>query len=131
MFALALERKLRAQAGKTISVAVHPGVARSNLFKIGGSTGVSRMLERMIASSVGLLFNSDVEGALPTLYGATALEAEGGGYYGSQGISRNARGDVGPARVAKQASDLRAQERLWTVCEELTGCALPEMTCSR
>ena len=124
MFAFALERRLRARGSRAISVAVHPGVAQSNLFKIGSSTGVAHLVERVIASSVGLLLNSDTQGALPTLYGATAAQAQGGGYYGPQGFFEMRGGDVGPAHVASQASDIPAQERLWTVCEELTGCTL-------
>ena len=124
MFALELERRLRARASRAISVAVHPGVAQSNLFKIGSSTGLAAVAERVIAKSVGVFFNSDTEGALPTLFGATAAEARGGGYYGSQGLFEMRGGDVGPAKIAPQASDVRAQARLWTTYEELTGCTL-------
>ncbi len=124
MFALELERKLRARPSRSISLAVHPGVAQSNLFKIGSSTGLARRVERGLSRTVGLLMNTDVEGALPTLFGATAAEAAGGGYYGPQGWLEMRGGDVGPARIAKQAADGAAQARLWTVCEELTGCSM-------
>ena len=131
MFALELERRLRARASRVISLAVHPGVAQSNLFRLGSSTGVWRVAEQAVASSVGLLLNSDSEGALPTLYGATAPDARGGGYYGPQGFFEMRGGDVGPAKIAKQALDVQVQQRLWTVCEELTGCTLGESEGSR
>ncbi len=124
MFALELERKLRAQGSRVVSVAVHPGVAKSNLFKIGNSTGFSRTIEQGIAGTVGSLLNDDAQGALPTVFGAVATEAQGGGYYGPQGLFEMRGGDVAPAKIAKQALDAGAQQQLWTVCEELTGCTL-------
>ena len=124
MFAFRLEAKLRERASRVMSLAVHPGVARSNIFKIGSSEGMARWMELGISRTIGIFFNSFEEGALPTLFAATAEEAVAGVYYGPQGFREMRGGDVGPARVAKQASDVRAQERLWTLCEELTGCAL-------
>lgn len=124
MFSLELERKLRARGSRVISIAVHPGIAESNLFKIGGSTGFARTIEKAIASTVGSLLNDDTEGALPTVFGAAALEAQGGAYYGPQGFLETRGGDVGLAKIAKQALDTEAQQQLWTVCEELTGCTL-------
>ena len=81
-------------------------------------------LAEMPSLSIGLFFNSDAEGALPTLFGATAADARGGGYYGPQKLFEMRGGDVGPAKIASQASDTGTQARLWTTCEELTGCTL-------
>ena len=124
MFALELERRLRARGSRVISLAVHPGIAKSGLFRIGNSTGLAGMTERAVANSIGLFFNSDTGGALPTLFGATAAEAQGGGYYGSQKFFETRGGDVGLAKIAPQALDTGAQARLWTTCEELTGCGM-------
>lgn len=124
LFAFELERRLRAANLGSHSIAVHPGVARSELFKVGSGKGVARMAERVIRGSIGLLLNSEADGALPTLYAATAAEAEGGGYYGPQGFQEMRGGDVGPAKVAPAALDLQAHRRLWQVCEELTGTGL-------
>jgi len=74
--------------------------------------------------AIGALLNSQAEGALPTLYAATAPDAAAGGYYGPQGFQEMRGGDVGPAIVAKAALDLAAQRRLWEVCVELTGVDL-------
>ncbi len=125
MFAFELERRLRTLGTNVTSIAVHPGVAQSALFKIGSSQGLAAIAEKFVAATIGLTMNSDVEGALPTLFAATATEAQGGGYYGPQGFQELRGGDVGPAKIAKPALDQRAQQQLWNICEESTGCTLP------
>ena len=124
MLAVELERRLRAKHLGIVSVAVHPGVAQTNLFKVGSGKGFARLAEKAIMGTIGTLMNSDADGALPTLFAATAPEAKGGGYYGPQGFKETRGGDVGPANVAPQASDEAVQRRLWEVCEGLTGVGL-------
>ena len=121
MFSFELERRLEANASGISSIAAHPGVAETSLFKVGSGKGLAALAERVIATTIGALLNSDAEGALPTLYAATAPGAKGGGYYGPQGFQEMRGGDVGDAIVAKQAQDTAAAKRLWEVCEELTG----------
>ena len=121
MFTFELERRLRAAGSPVISLGVHPGVAKTELFKVGSSTGLAHLAERTIQGTIGLLLNSETDGALPTLYAATADAAVGGGYYGPQGFQEMRGGDVGPAKVARQAKDTAVQLRLWQVCEQLSG----------
>jgi hypothetical protein len=73
--------------------------------------------------AIGALLNTEAEGAIPTLFAATAPEAEGGGYYGPQGFQEMRGGDVGAAKVSSQALDQAAATRLWGECERLTGLA--------
>ena len=124
MFAFELERRLRLGRFTAKSLAVHPGVARTNLFKIGKSAGLARVGERVISGTVGMLLSSDTEGALPTLFAATAPEAQGGHYYGPQGFQEMRGGDVGLAEIAPAALDVDAQRKLWETCEQLTGVSL-------
>ncbi len=125
MFAFELERRLRAGLMGSASIAAHPGVAKTNLFKIGNSEGVARKAEQVLGWVIGAALNSETGGALPTLYAATAPDAKGGGYYGPQGLQEMRGNDVGEAKVvAAQAKDADAQRRLWEVCEELTGLGL-------
>lgn len=124
MFTFELERRLRAASKSAISIAAHPGVASSNITKIGQGRGLARQAEKGVTAAVGIFFNSQEQGALPTVFAATAPEAKGGGYYGPQGFQELRGGDVGPAKVAKQALDEAAQRRLWDVCAELTGCTI-------
>ncbi len=124
MFAFELERRLRTGNRGAVSIAVHPGVAQSNILKFGSSTGFAARLEKAMGNVIGTLLNNSLEGALPTLYAATAPEAKGGDYYGPQGFQEVRGGDVGPAFISAAAKDVAAQQRLWQVCEELTGCSL-------
>ena len=121
MFSLELERKLRATGSGVASIAVHPGVAKTNLFKIGGSKGLGRVAEMVLQTSLGVLFGSGPDGAAPTIFAATSPDAKGGGYYGPQGFKEMRGGDVGPAFVSEAAQDVAAQGRLWDMCAELTG----------
>ena len=124
MFAMELERRLRERKLGATSIAVHPGVAESRLFKVGSGAGVAGIAEGILQRSLGMLFNSGPEGALPTIFAATSPEALGGAYYGPQGFQEMRGGDVGPAKVAKAAQDAAARRRLWQVCAELTGADL-------
>ena len=124
MFAQELERRLVAAGAGVVSVAVHPGVAKTALFKVGSGKGLAGVAEKAIQGSIGLLLNSELDGAVPTLFAMTSPEAVGGGYYGSQGFQEMRGGDVGPAIVPKAATDLASAKRLWEVCEELTGTGL-------
>jgi NAD(P)-dependent dehydrogenase (short-subunit alcohol dehydrogenase family) len=121
MFAFELDRRLRAISSPIMSVAAHPGVASTNLFNSGKYSAVESAARNLLGHAIGILLNTDSEGALPTLYAATSPEAEDGGYYGPQGFQEMRGEDVGPAKVAPQACDAAAAARLWTVCEDLTG----------
>jgi NAD(P)-dependent dehydrogenase (short-subunit alcohol dehydrogenase family) len=121
MFALELDRRLRVAQSRVMSVAAHPGVANTNLFQSGEYSAFEKTARNLLGHAIGILFNSDAEGALPTLYAATASTAQAGGYYGPQGL-QEMRGDgVGRAKIAPQALDATAAARLWQISEELTG----------
>jgi NAD(P)-dependent dehydrogenase (short-subunit alcohol dehydrogenase family) len=121
MFAFELDRRLRARSSRVMSVAAHPGVADTNLFQAGDHSSLEKTARTLIGHAIGIVLNTDAEGALPTLYAATASTAEDGGYYGPQGFQEMRGEDVGPAKVAPQARDTAAAARLWQVCEELMG----------
>jgi NAD(P)-dependent dehydrogenase (short-subunit alcohol dehydrogenase family) len=119
--ALELDRRLHAANSRVMSVAAHPGIANTNLFRTGNYSPLERTVRNVLGHAIGIVLNSDSEGALPTLYAATAPGAEDGGYYGPQGF-HEMRGDaVGRAIVAPQARDASAAIRLWQTCENLTG----------
>lgn len=124
MFAFELERRLEAAGLPVQSIAVHPGVAKTNLFKVGNGKGLAAVAQSLFQHSLGVIFNTELGGAIPTLFAATAQAAKGGAYYGSQGLQEMRGGDVGPAQVSAAAADVQAQSRLWQVCEQLTGVKL-------
>ena len=110
MFAKEMQRRLAATTSRTISLAVHPGWTATNLQVHAAPV---RLLNPLFAMS-------PARGALPTLYGACAPEAEAGGFYGPNGMMEW-RGYPGPAKVPERAEDRAVAERLWAVSEELTG----------
>jgi NAD(P)-dependent dehydrogenase (short-subunit alcohol dehydrogenase family) len=124
MFAFELDRRLRAANSRVMSLAAHPGVASTNLFQAGDYSPAEKTIRNLVGHAIGIVLNTDAEGALPTLYAATAHTAQDGGYYGPQGFQEMRGDDVGPAKIALQALDTSAAARLWQVCEDLTGIKL-------
>ncbi|WP_343672024.1 oxidoreductase [Paraburkholderia heleia] len=124
MFALELNRRLRAGGSRVMSVAAHPGVANTNLFRSGCHSSVGHAARAVLGAFIGAFLNSDVAGALPMLYAATAPDVVDGGYYGPLGLFE-ARGErVGPAKIAAQAKDEDDARRLWQVCETLAAALM-------
>lgn len=122
MFSFELNRYLRVAQSRVMSVAAHPGVANTNLFR-GGRSAAARAARSVLSSLIGALFNSDLTGALPTLYAATAPDVVDGGYYGPLGLFETRGERVGPAKVASLARNEADARRLWQACEALTGTA--------
>ena len=123
IFAFELDRRLRAARSRVMSVAAHPGVANTNLFRSGEHSSLSRAARAVLSGFIGAALNSDAAGALPTLYAATAADVVDGGYYGPLGLFEMRGERVGQATVAHQATDEADARRLWQVCETLTGTA--------
>jgi NAD(P)-dependent dehydrogenase (short-subunit alcohol dehydrogenase family) len=127
MLSFELDRRLRAAgdpAAQVMSIAAHPGVANTGLFQSGGFPSAERAVRQAISVAIGILLNTNVQGAVPTLFAATSPDAVSGGYYGPQGFQESRGGDVGPAKIAPQALDQPAATHLWTECEHLTGTSL-------
>jgi len=120
LFTFELDRRLRATNSPIMSVAAHPGVAHTNLFQSGNYSAFEKTLRSLFGHAIGIVLNSDSEGALPTLYAATAPNVKDGGYYGPQGFQEMRGHVVGPAFIAPQAADVAAAARLWQVSEQHT-----------
>src|SRR6266481_1566400 len=119
MFALELQRRSDAAGWNLMSNASHPGWARTDLFANGPGFGLLSFASQLAAP----LFSQSAEsGALPTLYAATSPQAEGGGYYGPNGLYE-LRGPPAPARIMPQARDKAAAAKLWDVSQQLTGAS--------
>jgi NAD(P)-dependent dehydrogenase (short-subunit alcohol dehydrogenase family) len=118
-FAFELDRKLRTTHPNVASIAVHPGVANTNLFHAG--PGQKKNLAGILAPIfISIIGQSDAQGALPTLYGATAPQALSGRFYGSNGF-REMRGYPVEVRAQAQAYDEAVASHLWNISEDLTG----------
>jgi NAD(P)-dependent dehydrogenase (short-subunit alcohol dehydrogenase family) len=116
LFALELDRRLRA-AGSTIkSLAAHPGYAATNL-QFAAPPAVDAAVMRVGNAVVA---QSDEMGALPTLYAATEPGLEGGTFCGPDGFLEQ-RGHPKPVVPNGAARDEEVARRLWEVSEEMTG----------
>ncbi|MFD1701656.1 oxidoreductase [Methylopila henanensis] len=117
MFAFELQRRSEAAGMGIASIAAHPGISRTDLLhNAPGRLSVAGVLR----SALWFLFQPPAQGALPTLFAATAPEAKPGGYYGPDRLGET-RGHPAPARIPPQALDLDAATRLWRYSKALTG----------
>jgi NAD(P)-dependent dehydrogenase (short-subunit alcohol dehydrogenase family) len=125
LFALELDRRARAAGSRLISIPVHPGISRTSIVDNGpGTTGLKMFALRIFSP---FITQDDAAGALPTLYAATAPEAQGGAYIGPGGFN-GFKGSPTVEQPRPQALDEAVAKRLWTVSEELTGVIYPSLT---
>jgi NAD(P)-dependent dehydrogenase (short-subunit alcohol dehydrogenase family) len=117
LFALELDRRLRAAGSTVKSVAAHPGYAATNL-----QSAAAPALDRAVMAVTNRLLAQDAEvGALSLLYAATEPGLEGGAYVGPDGRGEQ-RGHPQPEAVPTRAAlDEAVAARLWAVSEEATG----------
>ncbi|GAA2103690.1 oxidoreductase [Actinomadura alba] len=116
VFAKELDRRVAA----ITSVAAHPGYASTNLQQRSARMEGSRLRERFYGFGNLLLGQSAANGALPSLYAATAPDVTGGECYGPRGLGQRA-GLPERVRTVGRAADPELGARLWEVSAELTG----------
>ncbi len=116
VFALELDRRLRAVGSPVRSLLAHPGFSATNL-QTSGPTG---LLRTFVTLARGLMAQDAAMGALPQLYAATAPDVEGGQFFGPDGF-RELRGHPTTVRPDPAAEDMETARRLWQLSEDLTG----------
>jgi NAD(P)-dependent dehydrogenase (short-subunit alcohol dehydrogenase family) len=118
LFALELDRRLKAAGSDVLSVAAHPGYSATNLqFAVTPSR-----IERFGSAVLNRVYAQSAEqGALPTLYAATA-DIAGASFVGPDGF-QEMRGKPKVVTPTRAARDPQTARRLWDVSEELTGVA--------
>jgi NAD(P)-dependent dehydrogenase (short-subunit alcohol dehydrogenase family) len=126
LFALELERRAEAAGSKLVSIPVHPGVSRTSIFINSLGDGKPSLIMRVIVPVISLVMQSDVAGALPTLYAATSPNAKGGEYIGPDGFMA-IKGSPTVEQPKPQALDEVVAKKLWVVSEELTGVVYPAL----
>lgn len=110
LFTYELQRRLSDAGMETISTVAHPGWTATNLQQ---HSSLLQILNRLWAME-------PQQGALPTLYAATAPELKGGEYVGPNGLAEM-RGYPKVVTSNGLSYDQSIAERLWTISEELTG----------
>lgn len=123
MFSYELQRRLTAAGVYTLSVAAHPGQSRTEFTRDLNPVGRwiygprARVLTRWIMQDKSM-------GVLTLARAATALDVEGGDYYGPSGPLQLTGY---PTRVSSsdRSHDPPVQRRLWDESERLTGVTYP------
>lgn len=118
LFALELQRRLARAGTTTSSLAVHPGMAATD---IAGSA--MERFPRLTAFGSNFVPKAP-DAARPSLRAATDSGAYGGQFYGPGGPGGVAGPPV-PTRPGRRALDEQAQARLWRISEEMTGVEFP------
>jgi NAD(P)-dependent dehydrogenase (short-subunit alcohol dehydrogenase family) len=118
LFTYELQRRLSAAGLPVLSMACHPGFAKTNLMTSFGSQ--SRLSPTTFATNiVSSLFAQSVEmGALPTLFAAVAPTVVGGDFVGPLG---GMRGYPGIVSSNARSYDVDVAKQLWDISEQLTG----------
>ncbi|KQP48460.1 short-chain dehydrogenase [Brevundimonas sp. Leaf280] len=119
MFAQELQRRSDANGWGLISVAAHPGFARTDLIA-NGHAGKPGLFARGARLLEAVLSHSAADGALPILMAATLPDPTPGGYYGPTGF-QEMKGPPGVAAIKRQAKDADVARGLWAESERLTG----------
>lgn len=119
MFCYEFHRRLVKSGAPLMTVAAHPGYSHSELFR-----NMWKPVQAMMKFSDLFIGQDPAKGALPQLYAATMPDVQGGQYWGPDGFLEMA-GYPTLVRSSKKSYDQQAQERLWTVSEELTGVTYP------
>ncbi|RSK28499.1 SDR family NAD(P)-dependent oxidoreductase [Bacillus sp. HMF5848] len=115
-FAKALDEKLKEAGLGVKSLACHPGISATNLFRIGKNKQTPWYAKILLP----IFSQSAAMGALPTLYAATEESLKGGEYIGPDGKG-NRKGYPTVERPHKSADSRESMNKLWTVSEDLTG----------
>ena len=117
VFAVELDRRLRAAGSPTISVAAHPGLSATNLFD---SFDLPKALAIGARLGSKLVTQPASIGALPQLRAACEPGVRGGSYFGPS-FPGQAYGPPKEIPILRHAADLDTGTRLWDLSIELTG----------
>jgi NAD(P)-dependent dehydrogenase (short-subunit alcohol dehydrogenase family) len=116
LFALELDRRVRAAGIPVRSLLAHPGWSATNL-QSSGPTGIMKELMKL---GNRLFAQSAYMGALGELYAAVDPAAESGCFYGPGGLG-GLRGYPTLVQAKESARDQDTARHLWKVSEEQTG----------
>lgn len=131
IFAMELDRRSREFGWGVTSNAAHPGTTYSNLYASGPNLGRSKpspldgIFRRL--SKIGLFVQSVDEGLLPALHAAASPDAEGGRYYGPDGVGQFT-GSATELKLPRRATIPADAARLWDASERMIGMKFPTST---
>ncbi len=116
LFTYELQRFFEMNHISTISVAAHPGVSQTDLFRHLGK----KWSFRLIYPGFRMISQKSEAGVLPQLRAATDPNVKGGDFYGPGGFMQ-LKGY--PVKVSSNGAsrNIENAKRLWEISEELTG----------
>ncbi len=121
LFMSELDRRSTNHAGgRLVSVSAHPGYASTHLQAAGPEMAGNKLMSSMVDLANQVVAQSAEQGALPSLYGATMPDVQGGEYYGPNGPGEM-RGSPKKVTASRRAQSPEDAARLWARSEELTG----------
>ncbi len=110
VFAYELQRRLSAAGYDTLSVAAHPGLAKTNL---------DQYFPALIRPLGSLFLQPAHKGALPVLYAALEQAVKGGEFVGPDGF-QEMRGYPTRVDADEYSKDIQVAQRLWQASQEMT-----------
>lgn len=119
-FAFELDRRLKASDKKIISVAAHPGYAKTE----GPVDYAGFFAKPFYKLTMSMLAQSARMGALPVLYAALADDIKGGEYIGPNGFKQLGGLPV-KLRALEAAYDEGSAKKLWAFSEHATQASFP------
>ena len=126
LFTYELQRKLMTSGADAISVAAHPGFARTNLQAAGSKRHGAGFSTAVFDFGGRLVGQSPAAGALPTLRAATAPGVAGGDFFGPDGFAEQ-QGPPVRVRSTQRSHNESVARRLWEISEDLTGVSYREV----
>ncbi|MEU3271836.1 oxidoreductase [Saccharomonospora sp. NPDC006951] len=124
VFAMELDRRLRAAGSPVLSVGAHPGYSDTGLGGAMARSHGNALARGVIRTGTRLgellLAQNSRMGALPQLYAATADGVTGGDYIGPRGLGA-LRGYPRKGTPARAATDSALGAGLWALTAKLTG----------
>jgi NAD(P)-dependent dehydrogenase (short-subunit alcohol dehydrogenase family) len=115
LFAKELDDRLKRNGYKTISLAAHPGISYTNLFRLGKENTPWYIKPLMKIAS-----QPAVKGALSTIKAATDQKLVGGEFIGPDGAG-NRKGNPTIEIPRKNVYNKDTMKKLWEVSEQLTS----------
>jgi len=120
LFIHELARRLKQSDGRVTAAAAHPGYVDSGLLTRGSGMRGSRLRSEFFKLTNALVAQSGADGALPSLYAATAPDVGQGAFFGPGGLLK-LRGTPVPDSPSKKRINDEVAGRLWDVSESLCG----------
>ncbi len=117
LFAMEFDKRLKRNGFQTISVACHPGISATNIFKFGKWDA-----PKALRNYANRFLQPPHMGALATVHAATDEGLTGGEYIGPDGKGAK-KGFPALEMPHPAALDETVADKLWTVSEQLTGVA--------